>query len=175
MPESALGITHRYLSRETIKRSESEQTKFKQLVSTSKSYSEIEKAVIKFETFTQFDEFWQTTVDSKEEFDQDHERGCGLCSKNFQSSAVMARDFMRDFSPIIDLVKDFAAPYGGVAVGTISVFFAVGVTLTQSRNRELRPNPGRGKQGGYGRMFGIRYNCNQRSVAGTEYVPAYLQ
>ena len=175
MPEPPSSITHRCLSRETIKGSESEQIKFKQLVSTSKSYSEIEKAAIKFETFAQFEEFWQTTTNLKEEFDQSHERGCGLCSKNYQKSAVMARDFMRDFSPIIDLVKDFAAPYGGVAVGTISVFFVVWSTLNQSRNRELRPTPGCWKQGGYGRIFGVRYKCNQRSVAGTKHVPAYLQ
>ena len=130
MLESTLSITHQCLFRETIKRSETEQTRFKHLISTSKSYSEIEKTVIKFETIAQFDEFWQTTVDSKEEFDRSHEMGCGLCSKNYQNSAVMARSFMKDFSPIIDLVKDFAAPYGGVAVGTISVFFAVGLTLT---------------------------------------------
>ena len=130
MPGSTSRLTHRSLSRKTIKSLENEQSKFKKLVATSKDYSEAEKAVINFDTVAQFDAFWQKTNDAKEEFDQSHERGCGLCSKSYQSSAVVIRSFMKDFSPIIDIVKDFAAPYGGMAVGTISVLFAVGLSLS---------------------------------------------
>ena len=110
---------------ETVKISDHEQGKFRTLVATSKEYSETEKAVFNFNTFAEFDAFWQKTNDAKEEFDQSHERGCGLWSKNYQSSAVVARSFMKDFSPIIDIVRDFGAPYGGLAVGTVSVLFAV--------------------------------------------------
>ena len=83
--------------------------------------------MVNYDTIEQFDAFWKQTNDAQEEFDERHEKGCGLFSKSYQSSAVVARSFMRDFSPILEIVKDFAAPYGGLAVGTISVLFVVGL------------------------------------------------
>lgn len=110
---------------ETVRKSDHDQREFKNLVATSRDYSETEKAVFKFDTFTEFDAFWKKTNDAKEDFDRRHEKGCGLWSKSYQSSAVVARSFMKDFAPIIDIVRDFGAPYGGMAVGTVSVLFAV--------------------------------------------------
>lgn len=112
--------------RKAIEISENEQSQFKELVATSKNFSKTEKAVIEYKTVAEFDTFWQLTNSAKEEFDQSHERGCGLCMRRYQSSAVVAQSFMEDFSPIINIVKSFAAPYGGMAVGTISILFAVG-------------------------------------------------
>jgi len=68
-----------------------------------------------------------------------------LCSRNYQGAAVMIRSFVKDFSPIIDVVKDFAAPYGGMAVGTISVLFVVRFSLCPFREYGLIPIPGRCK------------------------------
>ena len=61
----------------------------------------------------------------QEDFDQAHNRGCGLLTRNYQKAAVQAHSLAKDFSPIIELVKEFAWPHGGVAVGTISVLFVV--------------------------------------------------
>ena len=44
-------------------------------------------------------------------------------------SAAAVQPFMKDFSPIIDIVKDFGAPYGGIALGTVSLLFAVKIRL----------------------------------------------
>ncbi|KAL8653829.1 MAG: hypothetical protein Q9210_001858 [Variospora velana] len=59
------------------------------------------------------------------EFDRNHEKGCGLFSKNYQSSAAAIQPFMNEFSPIIQVVRDFGAPYGGLAMGTVTLLFAV--------------------------------------------------
>lgn len=91
-----------------------------------KEFSETEKAVIKFNTVTEFSKFWEQANSAKGTFDRSHEKGCGLWSKKYQSTAVIAQDFMDDFSPIIQIVNNFAAPYGSMAVGTMSVLFAVG-------------------------------------------------
>ena len=125
-------ITHQFLSRETVIRLENEQKEFKNLIASSKEYSEIEKNAINVTTVAEFKDFWQNTKDAKEDFDRSHEKGCGLCSKTYQSSAVVVGNFMDDFSPILDIVKNFAAPYGGMAVGTISVLFVVGFSLSQN-------------------------------------------
>ena len=110
-------ITHQCLSRETVRLLENEQSDFKTLVASSKEYSETEKTAVNVATLAEFNAFWQNTNDAKKDFDQSHERGCGLCSKTYQSSAVLFRKFMNDFSPILDIVQNFASPYGGMAVG----------------------------------------------------------
>lgn len=143
MPGNALQLSHQLFSRETIQRLEKKQSKFKKLVATSKDYSKIEKSVVNLDTVAEFDAFWQKTNDAKVEFDQNHERGCGLFSKRYQSSAVVVRSFMKDFSPIIEIVQDFAAPYGRLAVGTISVLFAVGLSFPKIRHCKLTLTPGR--------------------------------
>ena len=127
--------------RQTIKSLESEQTKFKKLVASSKDYSEIEKALINFNTLAEVDAFWQKTNNAKEEYEQRQERGCGLCLKSYQTSAVMVQSFMKDFSPIIDIVKDFGAPYGGLAIGTISVFFVVRLAFPEHCGLSADTNP----------------------------------
>lgn len=62
---------------------------------------------------------------AQEGFEDDHEAGCGLWTRKVQGSAAVAKSFMDDFSPILDLVKNNAAPWGGLAVGTVSLFLAV--------------------------------------------------
>lgn len=88
--------------------------------------------MVKLETVAEFDAFWQNINDAKEDFERSRKSGCGLHPKHYQSSAAVVRNFMKDFSPIIDIVKDIAAPYGGMALGTISVFFVVGVSRSPS-------------------------------------------
>lgn len=116
--------------RETIKSLENEQSEFQKLVATSNDYSVREKEVVGYETVAQFNAYWPKTTNANQEFDQSHTKGCGLFSKKYQSSAVVVQSFIQDFSPIIEIVKNFAAPYGGMALGTISVFFTVGLSLS---------------------------------------------
>lgn len=96
------------------------------MVEASKGFSETEKAAIKLDTVEKFYIFWERAHNEQGAFDRSHERGCGLWSKRYQSSAAIIQGFMEDFSPVIKIVQDFAAPYGGMAVGTMSVLFAVG-------------------------------------------------
>ena len=96
----------------------------------SKEFSKDEKAALNVDSVAAFEDLWQKTNAAKADFDRSEERGCGLCVKRYQSSAAFISPFMKDFSPIIQIVRDFGAPYGAVAVGTMSVLFAVSVDFS---------------------------------------------
>ena len=96
----------------------------------SKEFSKDEKAALNVVSVAAFEDFWQNTNMAKADFDRGKERGCGLCVKRYQSSAAFISPFMKDFSPIVQIVRDFGAPYGAVAVGTMSLLFAVSVDFS---------------------------------------------
>ncbi|EXJ82359.1 hypothetical protein A1O3_06172 [Capronia epimyces CBS 606.96] len=122
---STKGLSEQDLA--TIQRSEAEQINFQKTVATSKSYSATEKTAFSLSSAQEFHDFWEQTIQAKGEFDDSHEQGCGLrvWARQYQNAASVVQSFMKDFSPIIDVVRDCAGPYGGLAVGTISVLFAV--------------------------------------------------
>lgn len=82
----------------------------------SKRFSENEKAAFTVNSVAAFSDYWHNSNSAKEKFDRSHENGCGLWAKRCQSSAAFIQPFMDEFSPIVQIVKDFSAPYGGVAV-----------------------------------------------------------
>ncbi|KAL9105306.1 MAG: hypothetical protein Q9227_009501 [Pyrenula ochraceoflavens] len=91
----------------------------------NKAFSATEKAALKVNTFNEFDAFWSQVNGSKQKLNHGNREGHPSLSKSYQKSASVAYDFMQSFSPIIGLVKDFAAPYGGLAIGTLSLLFIV--------------------------------------------------
>ncbi|MCJ1244750.1 hypothetical protein MMC30_001950 [Trapelia coarctata] len=121
--------------RKTIESSEFEQCQLKEWVASSEKFSEAEKAAIKVNTVDEFSIFWEQNNSAKEAFDRRHEKGCGLWAKRYQNSAVLIQDFMNDFSPIVEIVKNFAAPYGGVAVATMSILFTVAAKKAEQEKR----------------------------------------
>ena len=128
---SRFSAFHAYIRyREAVKASEKRQIEFKDWVVTSKDFSKEEKAAFNVDSVAAFEDFWRDTNTARANFDRDKERGCGLCVKRYQSSAAFLSPFMKDFSPIVQIVRDFGAPYGAVAVGTMSVLFAVSVDLS---------------------------------------------
>ncbi|KAH6697477.1 hypothetical protein F5X68DRAFT_226847 [Plectosphaerella plurivora] len=72
-----------------------------------------------------FEDFWKKVHGSKVVFDQKHEQGAGRLSRGATSLAASANEILRDVSPILELVRDFGAPFGGMAIGTICFVFAV--------------------------------------------------
>lgn len=113
--------------RKAVETSENAQVHFKDWVVASKGFSENEKAALKVDSVAAFKDYWEEANSAKEKFDRSHEKGCGLWAKRYQSSAAVIQPFVNDFSPIIQIVRDFGAPYGAIAVGTMSLLFAVSV------------------------------------------------
>jgi hypothetical protein len=113
------------LQRKSIQASENEQRQFKEFVAGSKAFSPAEKAAIEFNSMAKFNAEWARVNTSKSTFDHNHEKGVGLAARKYQESAGVVIGFMDSFSPILEIVKDFAAPYGGMAIGVISILFTV--------------------------------------------------
>ncbi|KAM3072727.1 hypothetical protein ACMFMF_007060 [Clarireedia jacksonii] len=122
---SATGKRFSEQDMEVFKKLEDSQAQFKDFVSNSKTYTKIEKEAIDIDSKERFEAFWKCVNDEKRKFDKNHQKGCGLFSKRYQKTGVAVEGFIQDFSPILDIVKNFASPYGSLAFGTISVLFAV--------------------------------------------------
>ena len=114
---------------EAVETSEREQKDFRSWVMKSKTLSEDEKAALKIDSVEAFHGYWKRTRKVQDSFENSHEKGCGLWVRRYQETAAFVLPFMDDFSPIIRIVKDFGAPYGGAAVGTLSLLFAVSASL----------------------------------------------
>jgi hypothetical protein len=108
-----------------IEKSETEQKQFKEWVMQSKVFSEDEKRAVQYNTLVDFKKYWAQANEAKSDIEASHKKGRGLQSKRYQSFSTAVESFMEKFSPLIEIIKDFGAPYGGVALGTISLLFAV--------------------------------------------------
>lgn len=113
------------LPRKQIKKSEEKQQDFRALVLKSKALSPAQKNALECKDLKGFKEFWALTNNSKAGFDQNHETGYKKHVRRFEESADDVCRFMDNFSPIVNAVKDLAHPYGGIAVGVISILFTV--------------------------------------------------
>ncbi|KAJ5915813.1 hypothetical protein N7454_010954 [Penicillium verhagenii] len=92
-------------------------------------FSEEEKATLDFNSVEAFEDFWGSTWKAKEKFGAAHNSEIRSEIQSFVSSAC---DIMKNLDPIVALVKDLGAPYGSLAIGTISFVF----TLQEGRNND---------------------------------------
>lgn len=72
-----------------------------------------------------FESFWKTTQGARAQYDAKRESGMGRAAKGMTNLAASAHDILQNISPILELVRDFGAPYGGMAIGTICFVFVV--------------------------------------------------
>ncbi|KAE9566690.1 hypothetical protein CGMCC3_g17140 [Colletotrichum fructicola] len=84
-----------------------------------------EKDALDVQSREDFESFWKTTQGARAQYDANREIGIGRVAKGMTNLAALANDILQNISPILDLVKDFGAPYGGMAIGTICFVFVV--------------------------------------------------
>ncbi|KAI8294484.1 hypothetical protein K4K56_002108 [Colletotrichum sp. SAR 10_98] len=82
-----------------------------------------EKNALDVQSHEDFERFWKTTQGARAQYDAKREIGIGRVVKGMTSLAASANDILQDISPILDLVRNFGAPYGGMAIGTICFVF----------------------------------------------------
>ena len=113
---------------------EIEQHQFREWVRQSNEFSEVEKSTILYDTLTEFENHSTKGNEAKCQFDSCHDRDHGLRSKRHQSLSSVVQSFMDYFSPLVQIIKDLGAPYGGIAIATISVLVTVSF---QPRNNQI--------------------------------------
>lgn len=105
-----------------VKRSDDAQRDFQSFVCDNSKFSRDEKGALEIDSAAAFDQFLGLTVNVKHEFDAVREHRVGQKAQNFAASA---HDVLQHVEPIVQLVKDFGHPFGGMAIGTISFLLVV--------------------------------------------------
>ncbi|SPN99713.1 uncharacterized protein DNG_02564 [Cephalotrichum gorgonifer] len=118
-----------------VKQSEEQQAAFCRLVESSGRFTATEKSALQFRTFDEFHAFWEDAKGIKHDFEASNEVGVRRFAQESRELATTASQVFRDLSPILQLVQDAAAPYGGMAVGVISFLLAVAASRDSMENQ----------------------------------------
>ena len=73
-----------------------------------------------------FEKFFGSALAAKGKFEASHRHGTGRAGRAIQNAGASAYEILQNMEPIVEIVKTFAAPYGGIAIGTISFLVTVG-------------------------------------------------
>ncbi|KAK6495010.1 hypothetical protein TWF481_003038 [Arthrobotrys musiformis] len=119
-----------------VKDSDIEQQKFHAFVnSQAGKFSEEEKSTLQIDSFDAFEKFWNKTLDTRQNFEANHEHGVGLAARTAQNFAASVYDILQHVGPLVEVVKDLGAPYGGMTIGTISFLFIVAKNRVSMENQ----------------------------------------
>lgn len=108
-----------------MQQSDREQEDLRVFVNGKSSFSERERAALQVDSIASFDAFWNQTTKAQAKFESNHEQGVKQWARKAQDFGEAASDTMRQLEPIVQVIKDFGHPFGGMAIGTITFFFTV--------------------------------------------------
>ncbi|KAI0897172.1 hypothetical protein F4806DRAFT_495680 [Annulohypoxylon nitens] len=106
-----------------LEKSDQEQKALREFVSSHDRYSQGEKRALHFDSVVAFNKAWDVALNARGEFEANH--APESTARILLSSSATAYDILQHMDPILRLVKDFGAPYGGMAIGTISFLFTI--------------------------------------------------
>ncbi|KAL6823381.1 hypothetical protein V8C40DRAFT_247949, partial [Trichoderma camerunense] len=108
-----------------IQKTDEEQKQLYAFINKHSQFSEEEKYALQIDSVPAFIKQWNLAIDSRGKFEASHEHGVRLTARRAQQFAESAYDVLQHKNPIVQLVQDFGAPYGGMAIGVISFLFTV--------------------------------------------------
>ncbi|KFA54444.1 hypothetical protein S40293_11529 [Stachybotrys chartarum IBT 40293] len=108
-----------------IERSDAEQHKLRNFVKATEKFSELERSALEIDSKAAFKSFWDAALSRKRNFDTGRDSGTGRSKQRALDFGASAYEMMWRFSPILEFVKDLGAPYGSLAIGTMSFLFAI--------------------------------------------------
>ncbi|KAI9370167.1 hypothetical protein BJX61DRAFT_544878 [Aspergillus egyptiacus] len=100
-----------------LEASDKEQKSFHAFVKRSRKCSEEEKRALGTTTVEEFMMAWDSALKHKEQYEQ---KRTGGIRRGFLDSAAAMSDVLDNMNPILEVVRDSAGPFGGLAVGTIA-------------------------------------------------------
>ncbi|KAK1991739.1 hypothetical protein LX36DRAFT_589824 [Colletotrichum falcatum] len=114
-----------------------DQKEFRSFASNSKAFFAEEIAVLDIQTVAEFEQSWNLVIDSKRKLEASRQRGIGKLMDKVHQGMSSAHDILQHIDPIIQIVQTVGAPYGNMAIGTISDKIENGIcdTLLQFRDR----------------------------------------
>ncbi|TLD28975.1 hypothetical protein PspLS_03327 [Pyricularia sp. CBS 133598] len=110
---------------EQIKQCESQQKQLRHFAQNNQRFTDEERSALAIGTFGEFEDYWGRMMDNKITFDRSHERGIGRATKNATDFAAEAYTVVKNFNPLVEMIKDFGAPFGGMALGTLCFVLVV--------------------------------------------------
>ncbi|KAJ5928276.1 hypothetical protein N7466_007232 [Penicillium verhagenii] len=116
---------------DVVKRSDEAQHALRKFIHKKHTFSEEEKSTLDFNSVEAFEDYWGLTWKAKEKFGAAHNSEVRSEIQSFVSSAC---GIMKSLDPIVALVKDLGAPYGSMAIGTISFVFTIINRRAQAEN-----------------------------------------
>lgn len=111
--------------RDKLQAAEEKQEKLRQTVKKTRKFTQTEQNALNIDSIEAFQHFWQGALDAKPKFDKRHEQGVGKVTKDATDFGSRAYDVLTTLNPMLDIIKDFGHPFGGMAVGTICFFLTV--------------------------------------------------
>ncbi|PLB40287.1 uncharacterized protein BDW47DRAFT_116070 [Aspergillus candidus] len=118
-----------------IEKSDAEQEEFHRIAQANSNFSKEELSALRIQSADDFEKFFGSTLAAKGKFEASHRHGTGRAGRAIQNSGASAYEILQNMEPIVEIVKTFAAPYGGIAIGTIS--FLVTVASYRARTEQL--------------------------------------
>ncbi|KAK8119829.1 uncharacterized protein PG998_004455 [Apiospora kogelbergensis] len=122
-------------NRERIRQCELRQEHLRRLAQNKRRFTDAERNALGIKTQEAFNAFWEDMLTTKAGFDQTHEKGIGRITKSATNFAASAHSIVRNFNPLVELVSDFGAPCGSMALGTICFVLVVAKNRTESENQ----------------------------------------
>ncbi|KAK3371087.1 hypothetical protein B0T24DRAFT_667819 [Lasiosphaeria ovina] len=114
---------------EKVKKCEEKQERLRTWAGKSRKFTPEEQSALRIDSKEAFKEFWEVSLDAKDNFDIEHDDRPGRLGQGATHLASSAYDILQNVSPMVSIIKDFGAPYGSMAIGTICFLFANRTTM----------------------------------------------
>ncbi|KAK8115646.1 hypothetical protein PG984_012148 [Apiospora sp. TS-2023a] len=121
--------------RERVQQCENRQEELRRMAQNKRRFTDVERNALNITTQTAFEQFWEDALTKKASFDQTRQNGIGRVTRRATNFAASAHSIVRNFNPLVEMVRDFGAPCGSMALGTICFVLVVAKNRTDSENR----------------------------------------
>ncbi|CAG8959339.1 hypothetical protein HYFRA_00013109 [Hymenoscyphus fraxineus] len=117
------------IGRETLERCENRQSEFRS--KTAEKFTKSEQSALNVDSKEAFEIFWKGALSNKRGFDVKREHGRRRAGKKVTSLSSSAYDIIQNFGSLVNIIKDFGAPFGGMAIGTICFLLTIAKNRTK--------------------------------------------
>lgn len=95
------------------------------MVNNIQRFTNEERLTLDITSQEAFETYWTATLNQKAGFDKNHEKGVAGAGKKANNQLASAYQIAQNFSPVMEMVKNFGAPFGGMALGTLCFVLVV--------------------------------------------------